>query len=92
MNNQKELLPYEKNYIINNVCCNIQVPFRTQKEWGHDNREKINENARKNYDADKAKEYREKCKEQLKITKANWYLKNRERLLQKQKEYDARTK
>ena len=87
--NQKELLIYERKYIIENECCNKVIPLRTSKEWVSDNREKVNEYARNHYDYNKAKEEREGNKERIKSTKAMWYLNNRERLVKKQKEYDA---
>lgn len=90
--NQKELLVYERKYIIENDCCNKIIPLRTSKEWAFDNKERLNEKARNNYDYDKSKQDREKHKERIKSAKAIWYLNNRERLLQKQKEYDAKQK
>jgi hypothetical protein len=92
VNTQKELLIYERKYIIENECCNKSIPLRTGKEWECVNRKRINENARKRYDFNKSKEIREQNKEKIKNTKAIWYLKNRERLIQKQKEYDANQK
>ena len=90
--NQKELLIYERKYIIENECCNKIIPLRTGKEWASDNRDKLNEKARNNYDYNKSKQEREKHKERIKSTKAIWYLNNKERLLQKQKDYDAKQK
>jgi hypothetical protein len=47
--NQKELLVYERKYIIENDCCNKVVPLRTYKErikntkaiWYLNNRERL---------------------------------------------------
>jgi hypothetical protein len=56
-NNRQQLEKKEGEYIKANECVNICIAGRTKKEWGQDNRERLNEKGRK---------YKEEHKEELK--------------------------
>jgi len=76
-NNKKELETRERWYVENNDCINKIIPTRTMKEWKEDNKEKIQV---------RDKIYREKIKDQSGEYKKEWYIQNKEQILEKAKE------
>ena len=71
--NREELNAREGHHIRQNGTLNKTIQGRTNKQYNDDNKERH-------------KEYREKHKEQIKHQLAEWYLKNKEIVLQKQSE------
>ena len=91
-NNLKELEEEESNYIRNNICINIQIPNRTQKEWREDNKEKLSKKQKeyqeehKDEISKKKKKYYEDNKDEISKTKKKYHEKNKEKISEKKKE------
>jgi len=73
-NSREELSKKEAEYILNNDCCNKQIPNRTPKEWREEHHDKIRENDKKYYE-----ENRDKIRERTK----QYYLQNRDKILER---------
>ena len=86
-NNRNELETQEREYIDDNICVNITIPTRTQKESGKIYREKNKE---------KKKEYRKKWEEDNKEHRKQYhkerYEVNKERLNEQAKQYRIKNK
>ena len=65
--NKEQLCSRERIYIENNECINKNIPCRTVKEWGQDNKERIKETK---------KIWLEKNKEKLKEHKKKYFQEN----------------
>jgi len=72
-NNKTELLNREKFYILNNDCVNKNIPLRTKQEWYLDN----------NYKDKLRNDYNETRKEK----KKEYYIANKAKRLNYQREY-----
>lgn len=77
-NSKEELSKKEAEYIVNNDCCNKQIPTRTPKEWREEHRDIIREKDKKYY-----QENRDKIREKTK----QYHLQNRDIVLEKQNQY-----
>ena len=82
-NSKKELRDREGYHQKSNICVNMIIAGRTQKDWYQDNKEQIIENS--------AKYYQDNKKEILEYQKEH-YEKNKKELLEYQKEYSLKNK
>ena len=98
---KEQLLAIERKWIETNDCVNVSVPLRTTREYHSDNKEKIREYNKqylienppdKKSKAEYDTQYRKIHEEKIKKAKAEYYQKNRDRLIQKSKDYYNKNK
>ena len=76
-NSKEELYRKEAEYILNNDCCNKNIPLRTPKQYKQDNRERISVRDKKYYQ-DNRERFIEKDKQ--------YYKENKDWILERQKQ------
>ena len=77
--NKKQLHAKERYWIENIECVNMVIPFRTIKEWSHDNKETIHKNSKEYRENNKQKiqEYFEISKQKIQKQRKIYYKSNK---------------